>query len=97
MAMDAATTDGLFVRPDADAFAAIAQISVDYAVMERSDQVLVVPASFAWSDVGSWDAVRELLRPRTSRAMCSKETCSRSMSQLAHPERSGYNDCRDRS
>ena len=29
--------------------------------MEHSDKVLVVPVTFAWSDVGSWDAVRELM------------------------------------
>lgn len=60
-AMRRATKDGLFIRPDADAFTASPNISVDYAVMERSDQVLVVPVSFDWSDVGSWEAVRELL------------------------------------
>ena len=54
------TTDGLFVRPDAGTFAAAHNISVDYAVMEHSDKVLVVPADFDWSDVGSWDAVRNL-------------------------------------
>jgi mannose-1-phosphate guanylyltransferase/mannose-6-phosphate isomerase len=59
--MAAATTDGLFIRPDPGAFGASPNISVDYAVMERSDDVLVVPVSFAWSDVGSWEAVRELL------------------------------------
>jgi mannose-1-phosphate guanylyltransferase len=30
-------------------------ISIDYALMERSDRVAAVPASFRWSDVGSWD------------------------------------------
>lgn len=60
-AMRNATTDGLFVRPDADAFASAENISVDYAVMERSQEVFVVPVDFAWSDIGSWDAVRELL------------------------------------
>ncbi|MGM0574815.1 MAG: mannose-1-phosphate guanylyltransferase [Myxococcota bacterium] len=29
-------------------------ISVDYAVMERSDRVAVIPGDFGWSDVGSW-------------------------------------------
>ena len=52
--------DGLFVRPGADAFAATRNISVDYAVMEHSDKVLVMPADFDWSDVGSWDAVCDL-------------------------------------
>ena len=36
-------------------------ISIDYAVMEHSQAVLLVPVDFAWSDVGSWDAVHELL------------------------------------
>ena len=36
-------------------------ISIDYAVMEKSARVAVVPASFGWSDVGSWKAVSELV------------------------------------
>lgn len=59
-AMASATTDGPLVRPDAQAFAAVRDISIDYAVMEHSAKVLVVPVGFAWSDVGSWDAVRAL-------------------------------------
>lgn len=59
--MQGAVEDGLFVRPSAEDFAASPNISVDYAIMERSDQILVVPVSFAWSDVGSWETVRELL------------------------------------
>jgi mannose-1-phosphate guanylyltransferase/mannose-6-phosphate isomerase len=35
-------------------------ISIDYAVMEHSEHSAVVPAGFAWSDVGSWDVVAEL-------------------------------------
>jgi mannose-1-phosphate guanylyltransferase/mannose-6-phosphate isomerase len=36
-------------------------ISIDYGVMERSDSVLMVPASFHWSDLGSWIALDEVL------------------------------------
>ncbi len=36
-------------------------ISVDYAVLERSRRVYVVPSEFAWSDVGSWTALAEVL------------------------------------
>jgi mannose-1-phosphate guanylyltransferase/mannose-6-phosphate isomerase len=57
--MQDASIDGPFVRPEPIAFAAAEDISIDYAVMELSDDVRVVPVSFAWSDVGSWDAVRE--------------------------------------
>ncbi|HET9396124.1 MAG TPA: sugar phosphate nucleotidyltransferase, partial [Nitrospiraceae bacterium] len=35
-------------------------ISVDYAVMERSDRVAMVPLDADWSDVGSWDALADV-------------------------------------
>lgn len=35
-------------------------ISVDYAVMEKSSNVLTIPSNFLWSDVGSWDEVYRL-------------------------------------
>ena len=40
-----------------DSFLAQPNISIDYAVMERAKKIAMVPASFGWSDVGSWDAV----------------------------------------
>ena len=42
-------------------FADMPDISIDYALMERSDKVVVVPASFDWSDIGSWGAVGALI------------------------------------
>ena len=38
-------------------FIAQPDISIDYAVMEKADEIAMVPADFGWSDVGSWDAV----------------------------------------
>ena len=43
-----------------DAFLAMPDISIDYAVMERAQNCAVVPATFDWSDIGSWKAVSEL-------------------------------------
>jgi mannose-1-phosphate guanylyltransferase len=43
------------------AFEAIDPVSVDYAVLESAADVAVVPASFAWDDVGSWDALDRVL------------------------------------
>ena len=40
-----------------DSFIAQPDISIDYAVMEKAEKIAMVPASFGWSDVGSWDAV----------------------------------------
>ncbi|MBU3699270.1 MAG: mannose-1-phosphate guanylyltransferase [Candidatus Kapabacteria bacterium] len=39
------------------AFASQPDISIDYGVMERASNVFVVPASFPWDDVGSWDSL----------------------------------------
>jgi mannose-1-phosphate guanylyltransferase/mannose-6-phosphate isomerase len=59
--VQSASTDGPFVRPDPGEFANAANISIDYAVMERSKDIWVVPVSFGWSDIGSWESVHELM------------------------------------
>ncbi len=48
---------------DGASFAALPGISIDYALMERASEVAMVPASFQWSDVGSWKAVSEIGEP----------------------------------
>lgn len=40
-----------------DAFNDAPRISIDYAVLEKSDRVSVLPVEFGWSDLGAWDAV----------------------------------------
>lgn len=47
----------------AELFKQAPDISIDYAVMEKSDRVAVVPAQFDWSDIGSWNALAELTPP----------------------------------
>lgn len=42
-------------------FPAMPSVSIDYAVLEKAEQVAVVPASFQWDDVGSWQALSRLL------------------------------------
>ncbi len=44
-------------------FAAVPDISIDYAVMEKASNVAVVRGAFDWSDVGSWQAVSALTEP----------------------------------
>lgn len=44
-------------------FQQVPDISVDYAVMERSNRVAVVPSDIGWSDIGSWNAIRDLVEP----------------------------------
>ncbi|HUX65242.1 mannose-1-phosphate guanylyltransferase/mannose-6-phosphate isomerase [Sulfuricella sp.] len=48
---------------DPESFAAIPENSIDYAVMEKSAVVMVVPGRFGWSDIGSWNAISDLTIP----------------------------------
>lgn len=43
-------------------FAEAPSISVDYGILEKAPNVKMVPARFAWSDVGTWDSVAEFWR-----------------------------------
>lgn len=57
-----ASVDGMavdldFMRLPEQAFAACPKLSIDYAVMEKTSSAAVVPAGFAWSDVGTWGAL----------------------------------------
>ena len=45
----------------ADAFQQVPDISIDYAVMEKADNVAVIQADLGWNDVGSWDAYSRFL------------------------------------
>ncbi len=54
-------TKNEIIRIKHEDMAAIPEDSIDYAVMERSDKVKVVPSSIHWSDVGSFDALFEAL------------------------------------
>lgn len=52
--------DLTFLRLDEGAFAAATGISMDHAVMEKTDRAVVVPASFGWSDIGAWSALWDI-------------------------------------
>ncbi|CAB3803187.1 mannose-1-phosphate guanylyltransferase/mannose-6-phosphate isomerase [Pararobbsia alpina] len=57
--------DGYSVELDAVAFQRAENASIDYAVLERSSNLSVVPCEMGWSDVGSWQAISALTRPDT--------------------------------
>src|SRR3984885_3885591 len=59
-ASDSATTDLDFIRIDAKSFAACPSDSIDYAVMEKTGDAVVVPLDAGWSDVGSWSTLHEV-------------------------------------
>ncbi len=43
-------------------FPTLEKISIDYAVLERARNVMLVPADFAWDDMGDWNSLERLLR-----------------------------------
>ncbi|WP_395543674.1 mannose-1-phosphate guanylyltransferase/mannose-6-phosphate isomerase [Neotabrizicola sp. sgz301269] len=65
-ALAAAKPDLGFLRLDPAAFAKAPDISIDYAVMEKADNLTVVPFSGGWSDLGGWDAVWREMGPDES-------------------------------
>jgi len=56
-AVNAATRDIGFLRLEQKNWAAAQDISIDYAIMEKADNLSVVQYNGGWSDVGGWDAV----------------------------------------
>ncbi|KMO33333.1 mannose-1-phosphate guanyltransferase [Methylobacterium tarhaniae] len=59
-ALATAARDLDFVRLGAEAFGKAPQISIDYAVMERTERAGVLPVSFPWSDIGTWGALWDI-------------------------------------
>ncbi len=60
LAYQLAKNDCDFIRLDADSFMASPADSVDYAVMEKTEQAVVIPLDANWNDVGAWDALWDI-------------------------------------
>ena len=58
-AFESSKSDLDFTRIDAKAFEQCPSDSIDYAVMEKTSEAIVVPLDAGWSDVGSWSALHE--------------------------------------
>ena len=65
-AMDKGKADLGFWRIDPIAWSQCDHISIDYAVMEKANNVVAIPFSAGWSDLGQWDAVWKELKPDKS-------------------------------
>lgn len=79
-----------FVRLDAAAFGQAPKTSIDYAVMERTARAGVLPVSFPWSDVGTWDAVWQVLdRDESGNAVRGRVELIETRGSLVHSEGEG--------
>jgi mannose-1-phosphate guanylyltransferase/mannose-6-phosphate isomerase len=59
-AVNNAVQDLDFIRLDKQAFESSPSDSIDYALMEKSNNVFVVPLNAQWSDIGSWSALYDI-------------------------------------
>ena len=69
-AVSEAQSDLGFLRLAPDPWAVAENVSIDYAVMEKADNLVVVPFSAGWSDLGGWDAVWNEMGPDARGVAC---------------------------
>lgn len=74
---------------DADCFAKVPDISIDYALMERSSKVATIPCDIGWSDIGSWNAISALTEANNAGNRCEGEV-------IVHEASNNYVKCSDR-
>jgi mannose-1-phosphate guanylyltransferase len=60
LSMEGASRDNDFLRVNEAAFDACPSDSIDYAVMEKTDDAVVVPMDAGWSDIGSWSSLWDI-------------------------------------
>jgi mannose-1-phosphate guanylyltransferase/mannose-6-phosphate isomerase len=87
-ALAGASMDLDFLRLEPDAFARSPSISIDYAVMERTDRAAVLPVDIGWSDVGSWSSLWELsARDKDGNAVKGDALLQDTSNSYVHSER----------
>ena len=59
-ALETADRDADFIRVGSEDFERCPSDSIDYAVMEKVDNAVVIPVDIGWSDVGSWSALHDV-------------------------------------
>lgn len=85
--VEKAKVDLDFIRLDTDSFAQAPDISVDYAVFEKTRLAAVLPVTFPWSDLGSWDAVWKMTsRDAANNASRGPVTLSNTSNSLVFSE-----------
>lgn len=78
-----------FIRLDEQAFQASPDISIDYAVMEKTKRAVMVPLDAGWSDVGSWSSLWDVSPKDSSGNVCRGDV-------LIHDVKDSYLSSTDR-
>ncbi|MDQ2091129.1 mannose-1-phosphate guanylyltransferase/mannose-6-phosphate isomerase [Marimonas arenosa] len=72
-AVAAATPDLGFTRLGPEPWTEVPDISIDYAIMEKAENLTVMPYSGGWSDLGGWNAVHQETGPDADGNVCTGE------------------------
>ena len=82
-AVHGASTDLGFLRLNAEPWCKLKDISIDYAIMEKAQNLVALPYGSGWSDLGGWDAVWSEGKPDSSGNVTSETAhaieCSNSL------------------
>ncbi len=79
--------DGDFIRLDTQVFSACPDLSIDYAVMEKTKNTAVIPLIAGWSDLGAWSAVWEIgTKDPKGNVLCGKTQIHQSENNLIYSE-----------
>ncbi|MBZ9609317.1 mannose-1-phosphate guanylyltransferase [Clostridium estertheticum] len=66
----AATSEENYERVLEEKYNEVDSVSVDYAIMEKADEIYVIPGEFGWDDVGSWSAIERYQRKDEFNNVC---------------------------
>ncbi len=72
--LEEAARGGELDRAARELYGSMPSISVDFGILEKAGNVVVVPVSFGWSDVGSWDALGGILPADAAGNVAAGET-----------------------
>jgi mannose-1-phosphate guanylyltransferase len=57
-------------------FSSLKAISIDYGIMEKAENKVVIPADFGWTDLGSWNSIDEIIMPDADSNRCPDKSNS---------------------
>ena len=68
------SNEGEFFKLKEKIFSSSEAVSIDYGIMEKADNKVVIPADFGWTDLGSWSSIDEIITPDECSNRCAENS-----------------------